>query len=324
MVDQTSNYPDLISNGRIFPLWVLHNFKKYKLDATLIQEGVDPCNIDTSVNNGKILMLRQQQAFIASYLDYNSPFRDLLLFHGLGSGKTAAIINLYNILYKSNPNWNIFLLVKAGLHDEPWMKELLVWINKEEFNDKIANIKFIHYDAPNADKIFIDAIKTADTNKKNMYIIEESHNFIKNVYNNITKKKGKKASTIYDHIQKEKREVKTRVILLSGTPAINNPFELALTFNLLRPGIFPMIEQEFNDQYIKNNIIEKKNMFQRRILGLVSYYKGYTSDLFAKENLIFVNCIMSKYQQEIYEKLEKEEDKLRSTNKGSDYSTYTR
>ena len=29
---------------------------------------------------------------------------------------------------------------------------------------------------------------------------------------------------------------------MTGTPAINNPFEIALIFNLLRPGIFPNSE----------------------------------------------------------------------------------
>lgn len=30
-----SLYPDLKVNGRLFPLWVLQNFKKYKLDPIL-------------------------------------------------------------------------------------------------------------------------------------------------------------------------------------------------------------------------------------------------------------------------------------------------
>ena len=45
---------------------------------------------------------------------------------------------------------------------------------------------------------------------------------------------------IYEYIQQQKREnSNTRVVLLSATPAVNTPYELALTFNLLRPDIFP-------------------------------------------------------------------------------------
>ena len=44
-----------------------------------------------------------------------------------------------------------------------------------------------------------------------------------------------------------------RCLLLTGTPAINNPFELALLFNLLRPQTFPSSEVKFMEQYVKNN-----------------------------------------------------------------------
>ena len=70
--------------------------------------------------------------------------------------------------------------------------------------------------------------------KKNIYIIDEAHNFIKNVYNNITNKAGKRAQVIYDYIVQEKKDNdSTRVIMVSATPAVNTPFELALIFNLL-------------------------------------------------------------------------------------------
>ena len=54
--------------------------------------------------------------------------------------------------------------------------------------------------------------------------------------------------------------------------------------------------------FIKDNKInpEKKNLFQRRILGLVSYYAGATKDLFASKNINFENVIMSEYQKDIY------------------------
>jgi superfamily II DNA or RNA helicase len=64
----------------------------------------------------------------------------------------------------------------------------------------MINIKFIHYDAPNADKSFIQAIKEADSSKKPLYIFDEVHNFIRNTYNNLTENKGKRAQIIYDYI----------------------------------------------------------------------------------------------------------------------------
>lgn len=322
-------YPDLKINGRLFPLWILKNFKKYKLDPIIKKEGEDPCNIQS---NSGVKELRKYQQFIGSFLDYHSPYRDILVYHGLGSGKTAAAVNIYNMLYNYNPGWNVFVLIKASLKNDPWLKDLKTWLNEKDYEDRMSNIKFIHYDSPKADKDFIEAIKNADVQKKNVYIIEEAHNFIKNVYNNITQKTGRRAYTIYDYIQKEKKEnSNSRVILLSGTPAVNNPFEIALIFNLLRPDIFPMSEMHFNEMYITEGKvptlnIENKNMFQRRIMGLVSYYYGSTTDLFAEKILLIKKIPMDKYQQDVYEHFEYIEEQLEKKRKSGTkvYKSYTR
>ena len=86
-------------------------------------------------------------------------------------------------------------------------------------------------------------------------------------------KKVKRAQVIYDYIQQEKRDnPDTRIILLSATPAVNNPFELALIFNLLRPRTFPANEAIFNQKFISTTNYQSlnentKNQFQRRING---------------------------------------------------------
>ena len=68
MNDDLSNknvYPNLKVNGRIFPIWLLKNFKKYKLPEIIRKDNEDPCSIKTK------LELKKYQEFIASYLDYN-------------------------------------------------------------------------------------------------------------------------------------------------------------------------------------------------------------------------------------------------------------
>ena len=236
MSDNQQNYIDLKINGRLFPIWIMHNFKKYKLPP-IKYDGDDPCKIK---NKSMTKELFTYQKFLTSYLDYRSPYKDILIYHGLGSGKTVTAINIYNILYNYTPSWNVFVLIKASLKDDPWLKDLKDWLPKNDANDRMNNIIFVHYDAPNADRAFLNAVRSADATKKNIFIIEEAHNFIKNVYSNIVSGTGKKAHTIYDYIITNKKENESsRVILLTGTPAVNNPFELALLFNLLRPDIFP-------------------------------------------------------------------------------------
>ena len=77
-----------------------------------------------------------------------------------------------------------------------------------------------------------------------------------------------------------------------------------------------------------------KNMFQRRILGLVSYYIGATPDKFAQKILHYVSIKMEPYFEEIYnfyEDIEEKKEKMFSKlSKGninksiSTYSSYTR
>jgi hypothetical protein len=321
-------------NGRVFPSWVMENFKKYILPEVIRKEGEDPCN---EKRPNKVTLY---QEFVGQFLNYQSPFKDMLVYHGVGAGKTNTVINLYNILFNYTPKWNIFLLIPASLHDDPWLKDLKVWMTKDNFEQRFANIIFIHYDSPFADRDFLEKVKKADASKTSMFVIEEAHRFINNVYNNVSSKKGKRAQVIYDYIQQEKKEnSNTRVMLLSATPAVNNPFEFALIFNLLRPGSFPTSESIFEQIFISSSNFASlnentKNMFQRRILGLVSYYVGATPDKFAQKTVHYVNLTMEPYQQEIYnylEEIEEQKEKMRlrmSRGKVGDsmstYASYTR
>jgi len=305
--------PSFKVNGRIFPLWLLKNFNEYVLPEIINEEGVDPCKKEQKQG------LREFQIFTAKYLNY---YNDLLLYVGPGGGKTITAITVYNMLYNKNSNWNVYILIKAALRDDPWEKEMRSWLEKQDFDTRYANIKFINYDSPYADKTFREIINQSDASNKNFFIIDEAHNFIRNVYSNITESQGKsRALNIYKHIIQDKTTNKdTRVMLLSATPAINKPYELALLFNLLRPKIFDMNESLFEQYFIDNKTIpvinpKTKNTFQRRIMGLVSYFIGATPDYYAKKTINYVDVPMHKYQTEIYNYYEEMENKLAASMK---------
>ena len=141
---------DLNKNGRLFPLWIMMNFKKYELPEIIRKEGDDPCNIIIKKE------LNKYQEFIGKFLDYRSPFKDMLIYHGLGSGKTVTAINLYNVLYNYTPKWNLFIIIPASLKNDPWMKDLNNWLSKKDFKNKMNSIIFVHYDSPFADRDFLE------------------------------------------------------------------------------------------------------------------------------------------------------------------------
>ena len=328
-------YPNFKINGRIFPTWIMHNFKKYKLPEIIRIEGEDPCKKTDAITGSTKLALKKYQEFVSAYMSYKSPYHDILLYHGLGSGKSATAINIYNMLYNSNQGWNVFMLIKASLK-ENWLQELKKWLSPNDVEHRLSNIVWINYDSPYADTAFLEAIRKTDSSKKKIFMIDEVHIFISNVYNNLSSKTGKRAVTIYDYILSDKKEnASTRVVLLSGTPAINKPFEIGLLFNLLRPNVFPKSEALFNIYFLESsNGIQTlnpktKNMFQRRIMGLVSYYVGGTQDLYASQTEHSVDCVMSEYQTEIYkhyEAIEKAMEKKAATNssRSTTYKAYTR
>ena len=323
------NNINLEQNGTIFPNWVMANFKEFILPEIVVKAGEDSCN--SQIKEETTLY----QQFIGQFLNFQSPFKDILIYHGVGAGKTNTAINLYNLLFNYTPSWNIFLLIPAALHDDPWIKDITKWMSKDNYDKRFANIIFIHYDSPFADSDFLTKVKKSDNAKTSLFIIDEAHRFITNVYNNIYSKKGKRAQIIYDYIQQEKKDNNnTRIMLLSATPVVNNPFEFALIFNLLRPGMFPTSESQFEQLYISSTNFASlnentKNLFQRRILGLVSYYIGATPDKYAQKTVHYVNIPMLPYQQEIYdyfEKIEEHKELIRrrmSRGKiGDDMSTY--
>jgi hypothetical protein len=313
----------------LFPTWIQNNFNDYVLPEIMRKEGEDPCK--ESLKNE----LRTYQKFIGKYLDYKSPYRSLLLYHGLGSGKTITAIHVYNMLYNYTPNWNVFILIKATLKNHPWLIGLKHWLAKDDNKSRFDNLIFVHYDSPFADRDFHNAIKKVDSSKKTIYMIDEIHNFIRNVYSNISTHQGRRAQVIYDYIiQDLKDNEDTRLLCLTATPTINVPYELGILFNMLRPGIFPRSEVEFNKIFVSSTLHSTmnratKNMFQRRIMGLVSYYYGATPDKYAKTNINFIDIHMSKYQEEIYDYFEGVEDKLRKQarqhgKKDELYRSYTR
>jgi hypothetical protein len=322
---------DLTSNGKIFPLSAMDNLRQYQLKPF----GEDNLS-DIKIHNihGKIMQLKLHQAIAGSVMSYKSKLLGMLFYYGLGSGKTASSINVLNQLFNHNPLWNVFILIKASLHDNPWQTDLKKFMPSEEYEERMKNIHFVHYDAPNADKQFLQALRESDSKNQNIYIFDEAHNFIRNVYSNLTKMTGKRASSIYNHIVQEKKNPKnsSRVILLSGTPAINEPFELALMFNLLKPGTFPEKESKFNEIFVGADSEghrmlkpEALNMFQRRILGLVSYYVGADPSYFPRTERFLKNIPMSEYQQELYRSYEDIERQIEQQSKhSSTYKTYTR
>jgi len=112
-----------LNNREIFLTFINSLFSQYRDDLL-----DDAANVSCeSRKESTEFSLLTHQRIVRDYLNLYTPYRGLLLYHGLGSGKTATSISIAEKL-----NRNVVLLIPASLKGE-WVKEIMRWGN-EEYN----------------------------------------------------------------------------------------------------------------------------------------------------------------------------------------------
>lgn len=252
--------------------WIKNVFNYQKSD---IQSSKDTCP------------LFMHQHIIKDYLQWDSPYRSLILYQGLGTGKTRASIAVAEVLssymkilvmlpaslegnyrleiarcanniFKNTGLWKFVpidaqnfkstrdIIQAMGVSSTTIKANKGVWtvektsttnnygllksehqmqINKQVDDMISTRYTFVHY----------NGLSTASANNlvndsnqfdNHLVIIDEVHNFISRVVND---------SRIMSHVYNAILNCDTcKVLLLSGTPIINKPFELAALCNLAR------------------------------------------------------------------------------------------
>ena len=322
-----------------FQDWVNEEFSEFKVGIP--DENKQPCFCD----NGKMkwrgewdnenkdicyeksgkLELTNHQKFLKTFFkemvdnngDFKNNYRGLLLYHGLGSGKSGSAIGMVSEVIQDR---QVVFMSPKSLR-ENFIDELKKFgpseyiiprgLSKSEaeiYNkkvDKLIDRKyfFLSYNSSNLINQMKDIPELLD-NK--ILVVDEVHNMISMIFN-----ESKKGIFLLDTIMNANN---LKIVFLSGTPVINNPYEIALLFNLLVGYIMPdnkntKFESKgetvlnpksyfadatgrkrrkvtlFNDPIdffnffidtSDNSKFKLKNelMFKRRIQGLVSYYGG--------------------------------------------------
>lgn len=228
-----------------------------------------------------------QQQFVQDYLQSNSPYRGLLFYHGLGTGKTRAAINtierlmddkdpilltpasikttfVQQILRHSQKGFQLEQYWTAETVDNKYRQRTLnatyekivkkhkrVWhgdpLKKSNFRDLTDDergeieeqltalirdtFNMENHNGINGQKQ-VDALR--DTYQERgkstpfddkLIVIDEAHEFARPVANGSTFK-----TQIYEDIMKASN---IKIVLMTGTPIANNPFEFAVLCNLV-------------------------------------------------------------------------------------------
>lgn len=240
------------------------------------------------------------QDILGRLLDPKTPYRGLLAYHGIGSGKTRASIMVSSRFL--NDNKKVVVLLPGALRGN-FIKELYQWgsiehnvgiKNYRNLKDKermqaelIADKAIKHYydiltynEKGIYEKLKALTNKTTGMLENRLIIIDEIHNLVSRMSKatNLSRK-------VYHFLMENLYNCK--LLYLSGSPLLNSAYELGVLFNTLRGKfhtpkgtftLFPENHDEFNDKFV--NIYDKTminyELFKRRTSGLISYYAGTT------------------------------------------------
>lgn len=462
----------VLPNRIKFNTWLESSFK-YNTFKT--KQKCEKCEGETPCASVKVdsVNLFPHQSFIKDYMQFNSPYRGILLYHGLGVGKTCASIAAAELLMN---HMNVIVMLPAALRGnyinevkkcgrrfynlkQYWTfvplnifekdienisnfnkiditiitKNKGIWIPEnsssqpnynilpsfarnqiiEQIDNVITNrFNFINYNGLKTINIK-EIIKDGNPFDNKCIIIDEIHNMISRIVNG-----GKIGTALYKLLYTAKN---CKLIMLSGTPIINYPYEISYLINLIiGPKTYNILnvakKSNFNADIIKNTLeniynidtytidentqqftiallpygfaytnrqslgikrlsdkniktdqqiidfiieeLNKKNitilkkistkeykilpedenefnkyfvdmdsgkiinqqLFSRRILGSISYYSTYSSDLYPSSTILESDEIMSDFQFHQYEKSrlkEREKESKSKFNKGS-------
>lgn len=250
--------------------------------------------------------LFEYQRYIFNYLVFTDA-RGILLYHSVGSGKTLTSISIAEEFRKVGRD--IIILSSKSLQNN-YKKEIKTYLDlskskldENEISNIINQYKFVTSNAKNMiqsldDKLtsFISKFQNKEEDslinlENKVIIIDEAHNLFNSIVNG-----SKIANEFYDIIMNTKN---IKLIFLTGTPIINNPFEIAVAFNMLHGPIYgpinskeskrkknyytilPEYYSDFQKYFIdlSSNNLKNEDKFKNRIFGLVSYYGDMYTNL---------------------------------------------
>jgi hypothetical protein len=190
--------------------------KEFVLPTARAFDGHLRASLEALETAGNLL---PHQEFVARYLHPDTPYRGLLLYHGVGSGKTrAAIAAAQAHARRGRPIW---VLQPASL--------------RKNFEDEMqkagAEFEYTHVSHNGLTRVSLaDWTRQGELNPLDgsFVIVDEVHHLTRSLGGDAGRTSVSRV--LYDLIVRARR---AKVLLLSGSPVINRAHELAFTVNML-------------------------------------------------------------------------------------------
>jgi superfamily II DNA or RNA helicase len=188
--------------------------------------------------------------------------RGILVCHGMGLGKTKLAVSIAQYYRKQEPKRKVIVLLSKSLEGN--FRNTITSYTKQTDGYVDANYKFVSLNASNMFKQvsrvgqtdeqseyekrlgdFMADVKKTNSLNNSLLIIDEAHNLFNAITNG-----AKNATELYDLII---HAYNLKIVFLTGTPIINDPFELVPCFNMLRGPIYTDIGSNFKSKFKKTN-----------------------------------------------------------------------
>lgn len=179
-------------------------------------------NASYEKNCGGKFSPQSQQLLVASYININTPYRGLVLWHGLGSGKTFSSIMISKSIHK---DYNVITILPAMLVDN-YRNEL---VNTNVITKKDIGEKYYYYTSNGQ----IHSFEYYDIQhfKNSLLIFDESQLIVSKILNAIIERDGN--SKYYTFYRRLCEIDNLKIACLSGTPIVKDCRELGILFNML-------------------------------------------------------------------------------------------
>ena len=264
----------------------------------------------------KKFKLQNPQKFVAKYISPKTPYRNLLVFHQIGSGKTCASIQ---IAEEWKHRRKILVSVPASLISN-YRNELRTQCVDDLYLTPKERIELTKYKP--STKIYRSIIKTSDKRINKYYEIISHQKLIDKIETRSLRVSNKiiiideiqnlvsSSGNYYKYLSKFLKNIhNTPIILLSATPMFDKPIELALTLNLLKLREPIPIGKDFYNTFLKkyhNNTgevfydVQNMSYFSNLVKGYISYFKGADPKTFPKKHVYIIECKMKEFQYRSY------------------------
>jgi len=270
--------------------------------------------------------LHEHQAMLSNFINPDTPYRGLVVFHGLGTGKTCvgvAIAEKFKPLVQKY-NTKIIVLVSGPLIKENWKQHLLLctgetylkYQDKSVYTDEIERVrleknaliqamqyyrfmsyrsfykhvlgeKIIDRKVVKGEKVKVSYRKTDEGEFERDLAVDRIYNLNNTII--IVDEAHNLTGNAYGDALKHiiKNSINLKVVLLSGTPMKNLADDIIELVNFIRPPDM-QIERDriFNSE--KNHTMEFK---QNGLKYLKNMLRGYISHVRGSDPLIFAKRV---------------------------------